>query len=143
MKKTKKYLVHNNEPSNPIKDFEYCSIKKFEKLKPNTIDECFIADLLDNISSDYKIKFLNDLHQRLKSQGIIYIQSIDRYTCSAAILQKQIDINFLNKILFINNRKTLSCMSETIDLLKNNNFTIDQSKFINGIQYFIKAFKNE
>lgn len=142
MKKSKKYFIHNYEPSNPIKDFDYCSIKKFAKLKHNSINECFIADLLDNMIENNKEQFIGDLKKKLSVGGCVYIQSLDRYASAAAILNKQVDSRFFNKLLFLNSRKELSCMSETMALLKKHGFDIDQSKFINGIQYFIKATKN-
>jgi hypothetical protein len=137
--KIKKYFLYNNEPINLIKDFEYCSIKKFIKLKSQSLDEIFIADLLDNIPISQKDELIKDIKDKLKIGGILYIQSLDRYASSAAILNKQVDNNFINTLLFSNGRKTISSMSEIIELLKKHKFAVDQSKFINGIQYFIKA----
>ena len=139
MKKIRKYFLYTTEPSNPINGFEYCSISKFSKFKSPNIDELFVADLIDNVPANQKDQLVKDIKSKLKTNGILYVQSLDRYASAASILNKQIDNNFLNTLLFANNRKTLSCMSEIVQLLNKHGFIIEQSKFINGIQYFIKA----
>lgn len=136
-------FIHIIEPSVMLDNFEFMSVSKIKKIKKNSIDEIYIGDLLDYLSSDDGLIILQEIVTKLTSGGKLHIQSSDAKCLASALLYNNINITIYKGLLF-NNKKNIYTLTEIKNILSGiQNIKISKCKFINAIQYYIECFKNE
>lgn len=141
--KPKKIFVHYKENSTEIKDYTFVHFTKIDKIKNSSVSEIFIQDLLEYIDASLDIRqFILVLMSKLQQNGKIYIQGNDVYNITAALLYKQINILTFKNLVYGFGKKNILSFKELKNLLNDmSDGTITQSKFINGLQYFIEYTK--
>lgn len=136
-------FMHVMEPSMMLDNFEFVSVSKIKKIKKNSVDEIYIGDLLDYLSSDDGLVILNEIISKLVSGGKLHMQSSDAKCLASALLYNNINITIYKGIIF-NNKKNIYTLTEIKNILTNiPNIKISKCKFINAIQYYVECFKNE
>lgn len=139
--KKKIFLYHS--PIDILEDkYDYMDIKELNNINDNSISSnIFIFDLLDSISFQEADHILKQIQSKIVSKTILEIQSIDIFCLSSSLLNKQIDIEMYNNLIFGTGKRHIKSLEKIIDLLKINNYNILETKFMNGIQYYVKAEK--
>ena len=136
-------FIHIIEPSVMLDNFEFMSVSKIKKIKKNSIDEIYIGDLLDYLSSDDGFIILQEIVTKLTAGGKLHIQSSDAKCLASALLYNNINIAIYKGLLF-NDKKNIYTLTEIKNILSGiQNIKISKCKFINAIQYYIECFKNE
>lgn len=122
--------------------YEYMDFKNLDEIADDSVSsDVFVFDLLDNMSYQEADACLRKIKTKIVSKTILEIQSIDIFCISSSLLNKHIDIETYNSFIFGTGKKHIKSLEKIIDLLKMTGFNILETKFINGIQYYVKAEK--
>jgi hypothetical protein len=138
----KKIFLYHSEIDMLEDKYEYMNIKKLDEIEDGSISsDIFIFDLLDSVSLQEADSILKKIQSKILSKTTIEIQSIDIFSISSSLLNKHIDIEMYNNMIFNTGKKHIKSLERVNDLLKLNDYSILETKFINGIQYYVKAEK--
>lgn len=138
----KKIFLYHSEIDILEEKYNYIDIKKLDEIENNSLSsDIFIFDLLDNVTLEEADSILKKIKNKILSKTILEIQSIDIFSISSSLLNKHIDIEMYNNMIFNTGKKHIKSLERIVDLLKLNNYSILETKFINGIQYYVKAEK--
>jgi hypothetical protein len=138
----KKIFLYHSEIDILEEKYNYIDIKKLDEIEDNSLSsDIFIFDLLDNVTLEEADSILKKIKNKILSKTTIEIQSIDIFSISSSLLNKHIDIEMYNNMIFNTGKKHIKSLERVVDLLKLNNYSILETKFINGIQYYVKAEK--
>jgi hypothetical protein len=138
----KKILLYNTTIDILEDKYDYVDVKKLQETPDESISsDIFIFDLLDNMTYQEADSLLKLIQNKILSKTTIDIQSIDIFAISSSLLNQHIDIETYNAAILGTGKKHIKSLEKIISLLKNNNFHILETKFINGIQYYVKAEK--
>lgn len=138
---TSKYFISTYDTPNYPTGFELVLYTDADKIADNTLDEIFITDLLDNFADEILPQTLDSLLFKLKVGGIIHIQSLDFEQFNWYVSSRALDIS--NKNMLYDNRTNIQTMSTIERLLLSSQFKlqIQIKKYINGIEYYLRAEK--
>lgn len=137
--KPNKYFVYNSELPNLPTDLKFIEPSKIKKIK--NAKEIFILDLLDFTETNEQVQICKNINESLHKDGVLFVQGVDIYGLSSAVLNNQIDIQTYNNLVFSPYKFRISTMGNIITLLKEAGFVVLEAKFINGVQYSIKCGK--
>jgi|LakMenE18May11ns_1017448.scaffolds.fasta_scaffold9949398_4 hypothetical protein len=138
----KKIFLYHSEVDILEDKYDYMDIKKLDDIEDDSISsDLFIFDLLDSVSLQEADSILKKINNKILSKTTLEVQSIDIFSISSSLLNKHIDIEMYNNMIFSTGKKHIKSLERVTDLLRLNNFSILETKFINGIQYYVKAEK--
>ena len=138
----KKIFLYHSEVDILEDKYNYMDIKKLDDIEDDSISsDLFIFDLLDSVSLQEADSILRKINNKILPKTTLEIQSIDIFSMSSSLLNKHIDIEMYNNMIFSTGKKHIKSLERVTDLLRLNNFSILETKFINGIQYYVKAEK--
>jgi hypothetical protein len=138
----KKIFLYHSEVDILEDKYNYMDIKKLDDIEDDSISsDLFIFDLLDSVSLQEADSILRKINNKILPKTTLEIQSIDIFSISSSLLNKHIDIEMYNNMIFSTGKKHIKSLERVTDLLRLNNFSILETKFINGIQYYVKAEK--
>jgi hypothetical protein len=138
----KKIFLYHSEVDILEDKYNYMDIKKLDDIEDDSISsDLFIFDLLDSVSLQEADSILKKINNKILPKTTLEIQSIDIFSISSSLLNKHIDIEMYNNMIFSTGKKHIKSLERVTDLLRLNNFSILETKFINGIQYYVKAEK--
>lgn len=133
-------LFHIEKPNSLPIGINFEDIQNIDSYENESIDHILIHDLLD-FYTDQHIETLIDLiKNKIKSDGLLTIQSADIKQLGKSIAFDEIDIDLVKQILYPS-KKSVHTMYEIEKILKTLNMTIVNKKYINLFEYYIVAKK--
>ena len=142
----KNYFIHIKKPASELEDYQFILLDKIEKkLKPESIDNIYIHDLLDYLNPNIVREVLKLIKSKLKKHGKLYFQGIDVKSLSSSLLYGQINLpTFRSMIYGIDfDKQSIYSISEIKNIIYDLGLRIDRTQFINGSQYYIECNKYE
>ena len=118
----------------------YCHISQADNYKDGTLEEIIFQDLLDYFVDDNIESILKIAHNKLQNDGILHIQGSDIRQLSIALTFNSITDELAKKILYPY-KKSIHTISEILDLLKKIGFKIENKRYVNVFEYYIRAYK--
>jgi hypothetical protein len=143
IKSDNKIFLHYQKPKIDISEFSFLSVDKLETLDNNSVQEFFILDLLEFFEDNHIDYFLSVIYSKLTNNGKLIIQGLDAYNLCSSMVYKQIDLDTFRALIFSFGKKNIFNIARLDSFIKNNGFSIEQKKFINGLQYYMQYTKNE
>lgn len=133
------YFHIDNQDFLPV-GVKFEKINNIDKYENGILEYVLIQDLLDYYNKDDANVLLSVIKDKLKSGGLLSVQSLDlKQLCIAATFD-EISIDFIKNMLYPN-KKSIRIMNDIINLLQNMGFEIETKKYINIFEYYILAKK--
>lgn len=142
-KSDNKIFLHYHKPKIDIAEFNFLSVDKLETLDNNSVQEFFLLDLLEFFEDNHIDQFLSVIYSKLINNGKLIIQGLDAYNLCSSMVYKQIDLDTFRALIFSFGKKNIFNIARLDSFIKSNGFSIEQKKFINGLQYYVQYIKNE
>lgn len=135
---SKIFISTYDTPSYPS-GFEPVLYKDVDNIPDHSLEEIFLIDLLDNFPDPTLSSVLSSIAIKLKAGGSLHIQSLDFEQFCTYVSLRTIDISAKN--LLYETRKNVHTMSIIEKLLNDPKLKLKivSKKYINGIEYYIKA----
>lgn len=121
---------------------KYENLKNLYNYEDNSIDNIMITDILDYHTQDMCEKIFTSICNKVKIGGSIQIQSIDLSRLAISLASGEIDITTA-KVALYPMKQSIYTLHDIEQLLLKNNFMIVNKRYINVIEYFVSAQKNE
>lgn len=138
----KNIFIHVYQPKFIPVDSLPVAADSINELQNNYFEKIFINDLLDYLDYSDATNILNTIKEKLTSNGELIIQSVDLYHLANAISFADIDLDTAKLILY-QNKKHIYTLYEIQLELRNRDFTIQEQKFLNMFEYYVRASKND
>lgn len=134
----KKIFLHSVKPEFIPVGMTFELVSNIDYLSDKTYEEIAINDLLDYIPENQINDLIDKIYNKLCSGGCLSIQSIDYKLLASSIVFGDIDPP-IAKALICGYRNNIHSMSELYQYI--NKFRINEQKYINIFEYFIRATK--
>lgn len=118
----------------------YANITDIDTYADSSLNEILYQDLCDYFSVDETEILLKKAYAKLNHGGIIHVQGSDLKQLCIAVSFHMISEDIVKRVLYPN-KKSIHMMSEILEIMKKIGFTIDNKKYVNIFEYYIKASK--
>lgn len=133
------YFHIDNQDFLPV-GVKFEKINNIDKHENDTLEHVMIQDLLDYYHKDDANVLVSVIKDKLKSGGLLSIQSLDlRQLCIAATFD-EISTDFIKDVLYPN-KKSIRIINDITNLLQQMGFEIETKKYINIFEYYVLAKK--
>lgn len=117
-------------------------VENIKDIQDNTVDEIFIKDIIGIYDDTAIVDFIQKIIDKLKPNGILYIQDIDIEQFCLYIANKAIHLS--DKELLYKHRNNIFSISNILKILQAiDTISIQQINFINGYEFYFMVIKNE
>lgn len=136
----KSIFFHTSDQDLTPTQSTYCHISQADNYENGTLEEIVFQDLLDYFTEDKIENIINIAYTKLQNGGSLHIQGSDLRQLSIALVFNTINEELVKKILYPH-KKSIHTISEILDMLKKVGFNIENKRYVNVFEYYIKAYK--